>query len=126
MFIDYTATRETVGSGDDEIETSGTATRVPLEETSESVSMSGVGREYQLDRLEHKWSIQTIPVPLADLPRWREFAASVVAGELFTIDIWGTKASPDDPISVSYIKGTFRETRLFHTHMQFSFEVLER
>ena len=127
MFIDYTATRELVGSGLDEIDTDcSEANRIALEATSESVSMSGVGREVQFDRLEHKWAITTVPIAVADLPRWREFAASVVAGETFTLDVFGSKAVPDNAVSVSYIKKSFKENRFSSLYMTFSFEALER
>ena len=127
MFIDYTATRETVGSGLDELDFDAEQIdRAAMEETTESVSMSGVGREVLFDRLEHKWAIKTVPITADDLPRWREFAASVVAGELFTIDLFGTKATPVDPISASYVKGSYKEDRFSKLYITFSFEVLER
>ena len=127
MFIDYTATRETVGSGLDELDFDAEQiNRSAVEITTESVSMSGAGREVLLDRLEHKWAVTTVPITVDDLPRWREFAASVVAGSLFTIDLFGSKATPDDPISVSYIKSSYKENRFSKLYITFSFEVIER
>lgn len=127
MFIDYTATRELVGSGLDEIEVDPERTnRNSNTVARESVSMSGAVRESILDRIEYKWSVATVPVPLADLARWREFASSVANGELFTIDLDGTKAVPVNPISVSLVKNSFKENRFSHLYMSFSFDVLER
>ena len=127
MFIDYTATRELVGSGLDEIDTDcSEANRIAIEKTSESVSISGVGREVQFDRLEHKWSITTVPIAVAELARWREFSASVVAGETFTLDVFGSKAVPDNAITVSYVKGSYKETRFSKLYVSFSFDALER
>lgn len=127
MYIDYTATRELVGSGLAELETDiERGDRTMDESIEESVSLSGVGRETQLDRYEYKLSIKTVPVPVADLARWREFQASVLAGETFSLDLWGTKAVPDSVITVSMVKGSFKETRHSPLYYQFDFQVLER
>lgn len=128
MFIDYTATRELVGSGLDEIECdfSVGGDRVQKRIGGESTSMSGVGREFQLERLEYTWTFSTVPIAIADLPRWREFAASVANGETFTIDIDGTKAAPDNPITVSMKDGSYKENRAYKGYLIFSFTVLER
>lgn len=127
MYIDYTATRELVGSGLDELETGiELGDRSTTEKTSESVSLSGAGRESQLDRYEFTYSIKTVPVPIADLARWREFHASVLNGETFSLDLWGTKAAPDSVMTASYVPNTFKETRLSNLYYQFSFKVLQR
>lgn len=127
MFIDYTATRDLVGSGLDELDFDAEViNQVRDEKTYESVSLSGVGRESQLDRIDKKWTIQTVPIPVADIPRWREFASSVANGELFTIDLFGTKAAPDNPISASYVPKTFKESRSFKQYITFTFDVIER
>lgn len=127
MFIDYTATRDLVGSGLDELDFDAEViNQVRDEKTSESVSLSGAVREYQFDRIDKKWTIQTVPISIADIPRWREFASSVANGELFTIDLFGTKAAPDNPISASYVKGTFKESRAYKQYITFAFDVLER
>lgn len=127
MFIEYTATRELVGSGDAEIEVAvSNINRMMQVEGSESVSISGESRESQLDRLEFRWPIVTVPVHIDNLPRWREFAASVANGETFTFDAHGTEASADNPITASMIRGSFKESRIGGPYVQFSFEVLER
>jgi hypothetical protein len=132
MYIDYTATRELYGSGQDELEFDiQTGKRKPIEDATESASMSKVNRETQFNSLEHKWLIRTVPQlransGVADLPRFREFAASVAGGETFTFDVWGTEASPDNAITGSYIKGSYDEVRVGPNHYQFAFEILER
>lgn len=127
MFIDYTATRELVGSGDDKLETGiRQPKRVPAVESTESAGMSGVNRETQLNRYEFHWRIVTVPVPIANLTRWQEFYGSVLAGETFSIDIFGTEAAPDNVETASLVKGTWDEVRLSPLYYQFSFEVLIR
>jgi hypothetical protein len=131
MFLDYVATRELVGSGNEEIETSASMIdRIPIVDQSTSVSMSKVGRESQFNSLEHKWSITTIPFlvengGVADLARWREFQGSSANDEPFTFDAFGTKASPDNAISAVLVKSTYRENRTSNLYMTISFEVLE-
>lgn len=131
MFLDYTATRELVGSGDEEIETSAAPIdRMPMVDQTTSVSLSKVGREAQFNALEHKWIITTIPFEVenagvADLSRWREWQASTVNDEPFTFDAFGTKASPLDPIQAVQVKNTYRENRSSAKMMTISFEVLE-
>lgn len=127
MFIDYTATRELVGSGLDEIDSDNSAANRRLDiKSSESISMSGVGRETQLDRIDRIWSVTSIPSPEADWARWREFGSSTAAGETFSIDLFGTKASPDNVMTVSVVKGTFKESRIAKQYIVFSFDVVER
>lgn len=131
MFLDYTASRELVGSGDDEIETSAAPIdRSPMVDQTTSVSMSKVGRESQFNALEHKWIITTIPFEVenggvADLARWREWQASTANDEPFTFDAFGTKAVPDDAIQVVQVKNTYREIRSSKKMMTIAFEVLE-
>jgi len=127
MFIDYTATREPDGSGDSHIDHGiQPPKRVPQVESDESDSMSGVSRETQLHRYQFEWAITSLPVPTADIGRWREFFGSVLARETFTIDIFGTQASPDNPITASLVKGTWNETRIGPGYYRYSFRVLER
>lgn len=126
MFIDYTATRELVGSGADNIDCDAQrANRSIKKFGGESVSLDGTTRHSVLHRLENTWDIETVPITVADLPRWREFAASVANGETFTIDIFGTSASPDDPITVTMQENSFKENRFSKLYMTFSFIVIE-
>lgn len=131
MFLDYVASRELVGSGLDEIETSAAPIdRMPIVDQTTSVSMSKKTRESQFNSLEHKWMIVTIPFEVenggvADLARWREWAASTANDEPFTFDAFGTKAAPDDAIQVIQIKGSYREQRSSKKMMTIAFSVLE-
>ena len=131
MFLDYTATRELVGSGLDEIETSAAPIdRMPVVDQTSSVSMSKKSRESQFNSLEHKWIITTIPFEVenggvADLARWREWQGSTANDEPFTFDAFGTKASPDNAIQCVQVKNTYRENRSSKKMMTISFQVLE-
>lgn len=131
MFLDYTATRELVGSGLDEIETSAAPIdRMPIVDQTTSVSMSKKGREAQFNSLEHKWIITTIPFEVenagvADLSRWREWQGSTANDEPFTFDAFGTKVAPDDAIQCVQVKNSYRENRTSKKMMTISFEVLE-
>lgn len=127
MFIDYTATRNLVGSGLAELETKIEPKRRKLKvESTESVGMSGVNREVQMDRYDVEWMVKTVHVPIATEARWLEFAESVLAGETFTIDLDGTKAVPVDPITASMVKGTFDRVRVGPGHFKYSFSIVER
>lgn len=127
MFIDYTATRELVGSGLDEIEASASIENPDMRsEGADFSSMSGVNRESTLHRLEFVIAVTTVPITTATKDRWREFAASVGNGETFTFDAYGTKAAPDNPITVSMVRNSYKQQRLGGQYVQYSFEVLER
>lgn len=127
MFIDYTATRNLVGSGLDELETKvEPAKREIKTKSTESVSDDGVNREVLLSRYDIEWPIKTVPVPIADHPRWQEFEESTIAGETFSIDINGTKAAPDNVITASVVKDSFDAVRLSPTYWQYTFRIVER
>ncbi len=58
-------------------------------------------------RTEVKYRISTLPLLVDDLTEniagygwWQEFLASTDRREEFTFDLWGTSASPDNPILV--------------------------
>lgn len=127
MFIDYTATRNLVGSGLDELETKiEPAKREIKTKSSESVSDDGVNREVILSRYDIEWPIKTVPVPIANHPRWQEFWESTIASETFSIDINGTKAAPDNVITASVVKDSFDAVRLSPTYWQYTFRIVER
>lgn len=130
MFIEYTATRETIG-GLAELEIGANPIdRIQKVDQETSVSMSKVGREAQLNAIEYAWQIVTIPflvdnAGINDLARWREWAASTANDEPFDFDAWGTKASPNDVIQCVQVKGSFREVRFSKLYMQIQLEILE-
>jgi len=60
----------------------------------------------------------------ADLPLWREFIESVDGGETFTIDIYGTEASPDNPVTATLESNYYAEQRIQTTlYYNISFRV---
>ena len=61
-------------------------------------------------RKEIYWDVPTDFILQADLPEWYEFLDSVDAGETFTLDPYGTVASPDDPLTVE-LEGNPSEPR---------------
>ncbi len=63
----------------------------------EAVSISGK-KETLFQRRLTTYDLQVGVIDGADFPQWREFLASVMGGETFTFDAYGTIASPDDPV----------------------------
>ena len=128
MFIDYTATREVIGSGLDEIECAAEIIDRPLVvEGDEAVSLSGVGREYTLDRVDYEWTMQTVPLLITSFEaRFREFASSVANGEQFLFDPLGSKAVPNTVYTVSLIRNSYREIRDSSKYKRFAFRVVQR
>jgi hypothetical protein len=50
--------------------------------------------ESNLIRLDQEWEFRTLPIHQDDVGQWREIFASLAAGESFTLDPYGTLASP--------------------------------
>lgn len=123
MFISYTPTRD-IDSGAGEIELSDIAKfdRTIIPESFEEKSQSGK-QETTLNRIEYEYDCQTDLVASAGLAKWREFAASVIAGETFSFDAFGTQSSPDDVLSVRMVKKSFKETRSGTSLFRFSFRL---
>lgn len=69
-----------------------------------AVSLSGK-RETIFYRREVVYNVRTGVIEGANLAQWREFFASVMGGEVFTFDAYGTIAVPDDPVQ-AYLNGT--------------------
>jgi len=127
MYIDYTETRNLVGSGVSELDFKAEPSRRKVNTVSaESVSDSGVNREVQLSRYDIEWSVKTVPLPDSNNDRWLEFEESVLAGETFTCDIHGTKAAPDNAVTMSMKKNSFVATRLSPAWWSYSFTVIDR
>lgn len=51
-------------------------------------------------RKDVTWDVTTVFIEYVDLPEWYEFLDSVDAGETFTLDPYGTVATPDNPLTV--------------------------
>ena len=70
--------------------------------------------------------IQTSAIKAIDLPEWREFAASVLGGEEFTIDASDIGNAPNYPFTCFIKKGITGPTRIGQTnYFKYSFEVVK-
>lgn len=78
-----------------------------VEKTNESLSLDGT-QETIFHREDKIWSYTSNFVTRENLTDeyWYEFLASINAGETFTLDPYGTVASPDNPINVKLVKGS--------------------
>jgi len=92
------------GEGVDYTLDSGVSELTPddVPDTDTRISLSGIETTL-LHRIDEYWNIQTIAVPETDRLQWKEFIASVAAGESFTFDAFGTSVTPDDPINCKII-----------------------
>lgn len=73
-------------------------------------SLSGVSEHYVHHR-DVLWHFTTEPLPAAEYAQVREFLASVDGGEAFTIDPYGTTASPDAPFAAELESEGHRDDR---------------
>ena len=89
----------------------------------EHVAMSGM-RETWLSRIEKTHKVKTIPLRESDpvVSHIREMLASTAAGEAVIVDLWGSVASPDSPVSMAIQPVGRSITRIPHLRfIQFSF-----
>jgi len=71
----------------------------------------GGSQETLLHRVDVSWQIVIGSINNAGLPAMREFLDSVYAGENFIIDIYGSVATANDPITVEPVPG-YQERRV--------------
>lgn len=122
MFITYTPLRKIAG-GSGEIEEEIQQHDLDYKVNSEdAVSLSGL-QQTTLRRLDDFIQVKSVPVNKTDWLKWREFGASVMGGETFTLDAFGTKLLPDEVQNVKLVRNSFKETRDSHIHKSFSFKV---
>lgn len=69
-------------------------------EKKQATSISGI-KETIRYRKETFWDILTDFITEAEMVYWDEFVASVDGGESFTLDVYGSIATPDNPVSVT-------------------------
>lgn len=81
---------------------------------SRRTSLAG-NRETLLNRIETFWNVNSGRLLESQIPQWREFLASVAAGETFSFDPYGTIAMPDNPLSVDLEDDDHTESRLGKT-----------
>lgn len=90
----------------------------------EHASLSGV-RVTNYHRTDHTYAITTQQTTsVTNIEQMREFLTSVSAGEEFTLDPFGSVASPDSPKAVK-IKGNYSEQMSQGGFVSFSFEVVQ-
>jgi hypothetical protein len=87
------------------LETNSRIVTMPSDEgvRTESVSLNGQ-RETLFFRFSERYSVQSGILTAAEFGQWREFFASVMGGEAFTLDPYGTISAPDNPLTV-YLNG---------------------
>lgn len=123
MFIQYTPTRGLIGGSDGKLEADlQTYDRVPLIDAKQHKAMSGKSVTV-LRGTRQEYSLRTCPIDEAEEEKWEEFQLSVSAGEPFTIDITGTEASPDNPVTAKLEARSFKASRFQHKYRTFSFKV---
>jgi hypothetical protein len=81
-------------------------------ERSRQQPIGGGAPEVLLHRTEVTHKFLTDILTEGELAQWREFLASVAAGEIFTIDRYGTIASPVEPKQAMLDDDSYDEQRL--------------
>ena len=74
-------------------------------------ALSGGQPEVLTHRRDVTFDITTGLILEADIKKWREFLASVEGGESFTLDRYGTVASPSEPLLVYLEDDSYSEVR---------------
>lgn len=122
--ISYTASRELVGSaGAQQIETNfQDFPRRQIFKGEKEETLDGTPEGW-LDALQHEYDITSDIILESAVPRWREFFASVAAGEVFQIDFTGTIASPGTDVDVWIIDDSVQEQYIAVRNAQYRFRV---
>lgn len=79
-----------------------------------SESLNGT-REVLFHNSIEQWSVTLAPLPIASMPQIREFIESVLGGESFTFDPYGTVAVPDDPFTAELVSNSYTENEIQFT-----------
>lgn len=92
---------------------------------SQSTSLSGIKFE-TFHRIDVSRQVKTVPIKDVDLlDQMREFLDSCAGGEVFTIDLLGTPAEPDNPIPLT-LDGDYSEALVdLSGFYSFSFKAIE-
>jgi hypothetical protein len=72
----------------------------------------GGARETLFQRSDVFWDVNSGPLIETDVPQFREFLASVAAGETFVFDPYGTLGAPDNSWSVEIDIEQYQEDRI--------------
>ena len=68
--------------------------------TSSEIKSLGGNQETVLQNIDFHWQISIGSITSVNKPAVREFLNSVQGGEVFTLDVYGSVAVPDAPVSV--------------------------
>ena len=89
----------------------------------EHVSLNGTREVVKQDREDDNWTVATKRITTADLLELREFFYSVVGGETFTLDLYGTIAVPDDVQTMVMLSKKYAPKRIKTSdYFNFSFK----
>lgn len=83
----------------------------------------GGASETRRDRTDVFHSVTTSPVLEAAFDDFRQFLDSVDGGEPFTLDPYGTLASPVQPLTVERSDRGYKERRIQHRYLSATFTV---
>lgn len=125
MFIDYTPTRRLVSGSSGELHSDAQNVDYNAKELSTQKVSVGGSRVTTLHRIDDEISITSGYIPIADRDLWKEFHASVAAGEVFTLDAEGSKSAPLDAVTVKLKSGSFKFKREAAQYFTVSFKVYE-
>jgi hypothetical protein len=67
--------------------------------------------------------VLTDPRDLSEWPYWEEFWHSVIGGQNFTLDAYGTEGSPNNPLTVKLVPNTWKEQSPGPRHRLYGFRV---
>jgi len=129
-YVNYTATRKIIGGHSPSVAydidfDASSIDRSTKVNNKSNFALNG-NRETLLWNQDVIWNVTATFILQANLPLWREFLASVSAGETFTFDPYGTAASPSsDVISGTLESTSSSEQRLGNTvsHYDIGFKV---
>lgn len=86
------------------------------------VSLSGY-EETVRDRTDEFYTLVTVPVLEASFDDFRQFLDSVDGGEMFTLDPYGTIASPVQAMNCIMAQKGYKEKRVSQRYLSVSFKV---
>ena len=91
---------------------------------SENVSIGGA-RETIADRLQVRYAIKTVAIPLASRALWRMLMNSIALGEEFTFDPEGTVAAPTTDLGTFKLDGKVNEENVEGRDVRYSFRAVK-
>jgi len=123
-YIAYSPTRSLIGSSDGKLHpTFQSFATNHQDNVTNTASLDGSNVETSyLGRVKYH-TFTTDPRDLSEWPKWEEFWHSVIGGENFTIDAYGTEGSPNNALTVKMVPNTWKESDPGPRHRVYSFRV---